>query len=164
MTGAGTHTGAGPTNGVPRRRAAMAVTLALPVLVFGLVAASRAAAPTPQGYSVPRNPAVEAAVGLRVSAAKVVADGGLVQLDYVVLDSEKASRFQADTMHPPKVRDGKHVKNGKLWRAALMKQGHQLRTGQTYYLVFQNPQGTVRPGDTVDIDFGPTTLAAVPVR
>ncbi len=114
------------------------------------------------GYSVPQNGQMEAALGIRFTQAAVVADGGLVELRYVVLNAEKASAFQNDTAHPPTL---KSERNGKIaWRAALMKQGHELRPGQTYYLLYLNNAGAVRRGEKIEIVAGPHHLAHVPVR
>jgi hypothetical protein len=44
-----------------------------------------------------------------------------------------------------------------------MKQGHTLRAGQTYYLVYQNTRGALRPDEQVSIDSGAMHLRHVPV-
>ena len=113
-------------------------------------------------YDVPHDGQMEAALGIRFSQAAVVADGGLVELRYVVLDTQKASAFQNDTKHPPTLRS---ERNGRIaWRPALMKQGHELRPGQTYYLLFLNNAGAIKRGDKIEIDSGQRRLQHVPVR
>jgi hypothetical protein len=113
-------------------------------------------------YDVPHDGQLEAALGIRFSQAAVVADGGLVELRYVVLDTQKASAFQNDTKHPPTLRS---ERNGKVaWRPALMKQGHELRPGQSYYLLYLNNGGAIKRGDTIEIDSGQRRLQHVPVR
>ncbi|SCE94700.1 hypothetical protein [Micromonospora mirobrigensis] len=140
--------------------------LVLPLLVLALVAVSIVrfggyAAARP-GYAVPHDGQLEAALGVRFTQAAVVGDGGLVELRYLVLDTQKASAFQNDTKHPPRLRN---ERSGKLaWRAALMKQGHELRPGQSYYLLYLNNGGAVRRGDTIEITSGQRRLAHVPVR
>ncbi|MBM0229932.1 hypothetical protein [Micromonospora sp. ATA51] len=105
---------------------------------------------------------MEATLGVRFTQAAVVGDGGLVELRYVVLDTQKASAFQNDTKHPPRLRN---ERSGKLaWRAALMKQGHELRPGQSYYLLYLNNGGAIKRGDKIEITSGPRRLAHVPVR
>ena len=47
---------------------------------------------------------MEAATGVRFSRVAVVGDGGLVMVEYVVLDVEKAVAFQADRAHVPTLR------------------------------------------------------------
>ena len=114
------------------------------------------------GYNVPHDGQLEATLGIRFSQAAVVGDGGLVELRYIVLETQKASAFQNDTKHPPTLRS---ERNGKLaWRPALMKQGHELRPGQTYYLLYLNSSGAVKRGDQIEIDYGPHRLQHVPVR
>jgi len=113
-------------------------------------------------YDVPHDGQLEAALGIRFSQAAVVADGGLVELRYIVLETQKASAFQNDTRHAPTLRS---ERNGKLaWRPALMKQGHELRPGQTYYLLYLNNAGAIKRGDQIEIVYGSHRLPHVPVR
>jgi hypothetical protein len=91
----------------------------------------------------------------------VVGDGGLITLTYVVLDAEKATRFQAGTTDPPVLRS--ESRTGGTSRVSLMRQGHNLRAGQTYYLVYQNTKGAVRAGEKVTVTKDGLTLAHVPV-
>ncbi|SBT40050.1 hypothetical protein [Micromonospora auratinigra] len=148
---------------IPRPRPAR---LVLPLLVLALVAVSIVRfggyADARQGYAVPHDGQLEAATGIRFTQAAVVGDGGLVELRYVVLDTQKASAFQNDTKHPPRLRN---ERSGKLaWRAALMKQGHELRPGQSYYLLYLNNDSAIRRGDKIEITSGQRHLAHVPVR
>ena len=113
-------------------------------------------------YGVPQDAQMEANLGVRFSQAAVVADGGLVELRYTVLDVQKASAFQNDTKHPPTLRD---ERNGKTaWRTALMKQGHELRPGQSYYVLYMNSLAAIKRGDTIEIAAGGRHLVHVPVR
>jgi hypothetical protein len=91
----------------------------------------------------------------------VVGDGGLITLTYVVLDSERAARFQYDVAHPPVLLS--ESRNGAARRVALMKQGHALRAGQTYYLVYQNTKGALRHGERTTIVDGALRLEHAPV-
>ncbi len=111
--------------------------------------------------AVPQSTAMEGLTGVRFSRVSVVADGGLITLSYVVLDSEKATVFQANTAHPPVLSsESRKLSTSKV---ALMKQGHSLRAGQTYYLVYDNSAAAVRPGESVTITDGAVELAHVPV-
>jgi hypothetical protein len=136
------------------------------LLAFGLVGAvawrfADSANARPR-YNVPQSGRMEGALGVRFTQAAVVADGGLVELRYVVLDAQKGSAFQNDVKHPPVLRN---QRSGKLaWRAALMKQGHELRPGQSYSIIYLNNQDAIRRGDTIKIEAGPNVLADVPVR
>jgi hypothetical protein len=112
-------------------------------------------------HKMPQNSAMEAQLGIRVSQVAVVGDGGLITLTYVVLDSDKATRFQSDTAHPPILKSER--RKGSASRVSLMKQGHTLRAGQQYYLVYENPADLVRHNETVEIDYGQLSLKHVPV-
>ena len=109
---------------------------------------------------VPVSAAMEQQLGVRFSRVAVVADGGLVTVFYVVLDPETAYRFQNDVTHPPVLHS--ESRNLLTKKVALMKQGHQVRAGQTYYLVYDNP-GVLKPGEQVTITYGALRLAHVPV-
>ena len=113
-------------------------------------------------YAVPENASMEAKLGVRFVQAAVVADGGLVELRYTVLDAQKASAFQRRVHNPPTLHSEK--RSGTLYRTALMRQGHDLRPGQDYYILYLNNKGAVRPGETMEIDAGGQKLAKVPVR
>ncbi len=141
----------------PARWVVIAVLAILVALITANVAQSRAqASPT-----VPQNAAMEKAMGVRFSRVAVVADGGLITVSYVVLDPEKASRFQLDGAHPPVLRSEARALSTN--RVSLMKQGHTLRAGQTYYLVYQNTKGALKPNEKVSIDAGALHLRHVPV-
>ena len=134
--------------------AAVALLLAL---VVGNLAQSRAQA----SHLVPQSSAMENALGVRFSRVAVVGDGGLLTVSYVVLDAEKATRFQSDTTHPPVLHS--EARDGSTRRVSLMKQGHNLRAGQTYYLVYENTAGALRPDEQVTIQDGTLRLRHVPV-
>ena len=110
---------------------------------------------------MPQSSEMETALGVRFSRVAVVGDGGLVTLSYVVLDPEKATRFQSDIAHPPVLRS--EARTGGTHRVSLMKQGHSMRAGQTYYLVFENTAGALRPEESITIDYGTLHLRHVPV-
>ena len=114
-------------------------------------------------YDVPQNAQMESSLGIRFTQAAVVADGGLVEIRYTVLDTDKATTFQNDVHHPPVLYSGKRS-GSPLYRTALMKQGHNLRPGQTYYILYLNNHQAVRSGETLEIDAGGGKLASVPVR
>ena len=141
----------------PLRWGVIAVLAILVALIIANVVQSRAQA----SRAVPQNPAMEKALGVRFSRVAVVADGGLITVSYVVLDPQKASRFQLDGAHPPVLSSESRGLSTK--RVSLMKQGHTLRAGQTYYLVYQNTRGALRPSEQVSIDAGTLHLRHVPV-
>lgn len=149
-----------PTGRKRRSLGQWVVAIVMAVLVAFIVTnvvASRA----PASSAVPESSAMENALGVRFSRVAVVADGGLITVSYVVLDSEKALRFQDDREHPPVLRS--EARDGGTTRVSLMKQGHALRAGQTYYLVYENTAGAVRAGERVTIDDGDLHLLHMPV-
>ena len=142
---------------------ALVVLLAVACVVAGSWTLRPGSARAGGRYDVPHSAAMEAKLGIRVVQASVVADGGLVELRYTVLDTGKATTFQNDVHHPPVLRGSKHT-GTPLYRTALMKQGHDLRPGQTYYILYMNNGGAVHPGDTLTIDAAGVILPGVPVR
>lgn len=144
-------------NRTPQRWLVIAVLAILVALIIGNVVQARAHA----SRTVPQNAAIEKVLGVRFSRVAVVADGGLITVSYVVLDPEKASRFQLDGANPPVLHSEARGLSTK--RVSLMKQGHTLRAGQTYYLVYQNTKGALRSGEQVTIDAGALHLRHVPV-
>jgi hypothetical protein len=45
-----------------------------------------------------------------------------------------------------------------------MKQGHELRPGQTYYILYLNNGNAIRSGETLDVEANGFHLPHVPVR
>ena len=110
---------------------------------------------------VPTSAAMQDRFGVRFSQAAVVADGGLITLSYVVLDPEKATLFQSDQAHPPTLSsESRKLRTSKI---SLMKQGHVLNAGQTYYVVYENTRSALRAGEQVTITDAGLTLAHFPV-
>ena len=156
---------------VQRLRSAWALPAVLVVLVVafagtlalrtGLVhLPGRAAAQT---QLKPENLDIESQLGIRFSHVAILGGGGLVELTYTVLDPEKATTFQSDTLHPPTLfRAGSAEESVHV--SALMKQGHNLRPGQTYFILYENPKGLLHTGDSVDIHSKAGVLAGFPVE
>jgi hypothetical protein len=147
----------------PRRRVNRLViliaVLAVALVAGGLVAVRLWASSGPAAF--PQSSAIEDKYGVRFSRVAVVGDGGLVTLTYVVLDSEKATRFQSDVQHPPELRS--EDRDGGTKRVSVMKQGHSLRSGQTYYFVYQNTKGALRHGEKATVQVGDLSLLHAPV-
>jgi hypothetical protein len=138
------------------------ILLALALSAGGiLVRQHLAAARSDSPRAVPQSAAMEQLTGVRFSRVAVVGDGGLITLSYVVLDEAKATVFQSNTAHPPKLTSESRALSTT--RVSLMKQGHTLRTGQTYYLVYENTRAALRAGERVTIADGAAVLAHVPV-
>jgi hypothetical protein len=137
---------------------ALAVVL---MLTLGLALIRPHTATHPTGSAVPQSTQLEERTGVRFSRVAVVGDGGLITLFYVVLDPEKATAFQADRDHPPTLTS--EARSGGTQRASIMRAGHQMRAGQTYYLVYENTDGAIHPGEQVRISYDGLSLAHVPV-
>jgi hypothetical protein len=142
---------------------ALLVVLALAFVSTVALRFGAASATAGRSYRVPENARLESVLGVRFTQAALVGDGGLIELRYTVLDTEKATKFQSDTQHPPVIYSERDH-SAPVYRTALMRQGHNLRPGQSYFILYQNNHGVVRRGDTVEIVAGPGRLASVPVR
>ncbi|HEY4571434.1 MAG TPA: hypothetical protein VIH10_18315 [Kribbella sp.] len=142
------------------RLVVLAAVLAMALAAGVLVGIRLWSSPDDAG-SFPQSTAIEQQYGVRFSRVAVVGDGGLITLTYVVLDSEKATRFQSDVGHPPELRS--EDRDGGTKRVSVMKQGHTLRAGQTYYLVYQNTKGALRHGEKTSIHVGDLVLPHAPV-
>jgi hypothetical protein len=147
-----------------RRGMVRIAVLVVLVVAFAAALLWRVQSPADAGkpYRVPEDRQLESSLGIRIQQAAVVADGGLVEIRYTVLDGQKASRFQNDVHHPPVLHSER--RKGDVYRAALMKQGHELRPGQTYYILYLNNANTIRSGETLEVEAGGSRLQHVPVR
>ena len=133
--------------------------LVLAMLAFLLVSPHLSSAQASQ--KVPHSAALEARTGVRFSRIAVVGDKGLLTVSYVVLDPEKATVFQSDRDHPPRLRS--EARHGGTSRASIMRAGHLMRPGQTYYLVYENTDGAIRSGETASVSYGGKVMDHVPV-
>lgn len=135
------------------------------VLLLGAVLAASAVYTISQrsaaaDTSIPTSAAMEQALGVRFSRVAVVGDGGLVEVSYVVLDADKATQFQARGNQPPVLRNERTGRSTR--QVSLMRLGHALRVGQTYYFLYHNA-GTVRSHDRASLTSQGVTLAGIPV-
>ncbi len=113
------------------------------------------------GAPMPQSASMESATGVRFSRVAVVGDGGLVMVEYVVLDVEKATAFQEDRPHVPTLTS--EARDGSTQRVSIMKPGHLIRAGQTYYFVYQDTGFAIRPGETITVQYLSHELRHVPV-
>ena len=112
--------------------------------------------------TVPVNRTQEASSGIRVLSAHVIGDGGIVDLRYQVLDSTKAGVVEGDVNHTPTLTD---VDSGSaLQDTAAMRHGHSMQNGGTYFLLYYNKSGVVKPGDLINVTINGITLNNVPVE
>ena len=138
--------------------AAIAVAAATALGVAGLVQA----APAHKRPSVPQDSQVEGKSGIRVVRVSLAGDGGLLDVRYIVLDRSLATEWTGDTDRPPVIDNART--HERFDRVAAMREGHDLRPGQTYYLIYLNKDGNVKRGDLIDISIAGTVLSGVPVE
>jgi hypothetical protein len=138
--------------------AAAAVAVAVGVGGTGLVQAlpSRSRPPVPQDSQV------EGESGIRVTRVSLAGDGGLLDVRYIVLDPSLATRWTGDTDKPPILSSERN--HDRFDQVAAMRDGHDLRPGQTYYLIYLNTGGGVARGDKIDLSIAGTTLRGVTVE
>ncbi|MFN0283279.1 MAG: hypothetical protein ACKVZ6_15070 [Kineosporiaceae bacterium] len=107
---------------------------------------------------VPVNASFEGRSGIRIDRVSVVGDGGLIDVRFTVIDTQKAHRFVGDSDHttqgrsklaPPRMyAPGRRA---TVKEVASMHAHTEYRSGQTYFLIYLNPGGKIRPGDLLDL-------------
>jgi hypothetical protein len=110
---------------------------------------------TPQAR--PTSPqAIEERWGVRFTQIGVTADGGLIDLRFQVLDPDKALAMIDDVERlPVMVAEG----SGQLVNSALpMPARHELAAGRTYFLLYRNGAGAIKPGEPVTVVVGEQRL------
>ena len=152
--------------------------LALPALVLvaitgWMVFRSSAPAPVTLGADgqvvMPASPEMELKYGVRFTQVAVIADGGMVDLRYQVLDPDKAMALMSMSMAEadsnatsPKLiveQDGTRIENSEVMS---MKQIPEANSVQ--FVLFANPRGVLKPGMLVTIVVGSLRLTHVPVQ
>ena len=142
-------------------------TWGLPILiiVIGLILyflprlSSQAA---PENAPVPLSAGIEAQYGIRISQVAVTADGGMVDFRYVVTDPDKAASFALDaTSTPLLVAQGSKV---VVSETSPMSHKQALHAGTTYFLLYRNAGGSIKPQSYITVSLGKLKLERVPVR
>ena len=129
---------------------------ALAALALIGILIARASAP-PSG--MPTNPAIEARWGVRVTQIGVTADGGLVDFRFVVLNADKALDMMLNVNNLPVLVD--EDSGTTITSTVPMGDDHNLHVGQTYFLLYRNAVGAIRPGSQVTAKFGNLKLEHV---
>ena len=108
---------------------------------------------------MPTNAAIEAKWGIRISRVAVTADGGLVDVRFVVIDPDKALAMMQDPANLPIL----HPVGAKVTidSIAQMAARHDLTPGQTYFLLYRNTGGAMRSGGHLSLTFGTLVLGDV---
>jgi hypothetical protein len=107
----------------------------------------------PAEPAVPTSPAVESTWGVRMTSVNIGADGGLVDLRFVVLDSSKATALMAakrDAAPRLAVDDDGGMKTFY----PSMTVHRQMTVGRTYILLYRNTGGSIRSGHDLMILVG----------
>ena len=111
---------------------------------------------------MPTSAAIEAKFGIRFLGVDVTSGGGMIQLRYQILDSDKtAAIHEADVA--PFIIDS----SGKKYAdPGMVGHSHVAKTqspGTSDYILLANARGGVKPGSTVTIKVGDLELRNVPV-
>ena len=108
---------------------------------------------------MPTSPAIEARWGVRVTQIGVTADGGMVDMRFIVLNPDKALDMMQDVNKLPVLiaENSGTVINSSVARAAR----HDLNPGQTYFLLYRNTEGAIQHGTLVTVKFGNLELQHV---
>jgi hypothetical protein len=143
------------------------LVLALVVLALGILLArgwrptsTSGGADAPSG--VPTSASIEANYGIRFTSVAVTAGGGMIQIRYQVLDSDKTLAVH-DKDVAPFVVDGSGVKYADPGMVGHSHVGTAKAPGTSDYILLANARGGVRPGSVVTIKVGDLELRNVPV-
>jgi len=100
--------------------------------------------------------------GVKITQLAVTGGGGLVDLRYQVVDADKANALHQPSNPPALVEE----ETGLVINQLLMDHSHTGRftVGQTYYLIFENPNTWVHRGSKVTVLLGDAEVEHVTVR
>ena len=116
----------------------------------------------PKNAPMPVSATIEEKYGIRITQVAVTADGGLIDLRYVVIDPDKARSFAADADTTPQILP--QSGSVALTDTAPMSHKELLHAGTTYFLLYHDNAGTVKPGNYITVVLGSIKLEHVPVR
>jgi hypothetical protein len=118
-------------------------------------AAGGAAAQAAAAKTFPTNATIEEKWGIRFTAINVLADGGIVEVRYVVLDPAKAARIHSGNLKDlPYLRDentGQEVHSSSLMFHLHANHTPDEVDGRNYSIIFGNSDGAARMGNTVSV-------------
>lgn len=100
--------------------------------------------------------------GVRITQVAVTGNGGLVDLRFQVVDPQAANSLH-DPALPPGLID---EQTGLVVHDLLMNHAHTglYHQGETYYLVFENPDNWIRPGSEVTVLLGAVEARHITVQ
>lgn len=151
--------------------ARVALVLLVLLVLFGGVMLARGWRPTVAApvhsangavAHMPTGAEIEATYGIRFTLVDVTAGGGMIQLRYQVLNSDKSHAIHtADAA--PFVVDANGVKYADPGMVGHSHLGKVRVAGTTDYILLANARNGVTPGSTVTIKVGSLELRNVPV-
>jgi hypothetical protein len=123
--------------------------------LVGHHASSTVLGPTVQVGAIPTSPQIEQTWGIRVVDVITLADGGLIELRYQVVDPSRGSRIHvggSETASLPVLRD--ETRGKVLTAKSAMFHFHHGQTavnGRTYSILYGNSGGVIHVGDLITI-------------
>lgn len=133
------------------------VLLAVIVVLVGVIGGGYLTAR--QAVWLPGQPATEAAVqekyGIRITHIAVLADGGLIDFRFQVLDADKAAVLFELESRPLLYVEATGQKVDSLYHPP---HSHNFLPGQSQYFIYNNHQGAIRSGSPVAVVLGDLRL------
>jgi hypothetical protein len=115
-----------------------------------------ASAPATAPVVPPANPAIEQAWGIRFTNVVLMADGGMVELRYVVVNPATAGRIHSGGQNnanlPTVINEATGAKIKPTSAMLHFHHGNQTSDGRAYSIVYGNAGNAVRIGKTVTIE------------
>lgn len=112
--------------------------------------------------SMPISAEIEAKYGIRFTSVDITAGGGMIQLQYQVLDADKTLAIH-DAAVAPVVIDSSGVKYADPGMVGHTHVGKTKMPGTTDFILLANSQGGVRPGSIVTVKVGDLELRNIVV-
>lgn len=134
------------------RRPTVLLAAVLVVLTVGLVLGFRAMQGNPPPAGTPTSSAIEQQWGVRFLRMGVTADGGMVDLRYVVLDADRAIKVASAPETTPLLTE--QATGRVLFAVAMQPHVHDVTIGGTYYLLYRDTGGLVTAGAQVTVRLG----------
>lgn len=107
--------------------------------------------------AAPRSPALESEYGIHVNQIGVTAGGGMLDLRYTVLDTDKALLIGGSVDDRARLiveRTGKRLDTAAL----TMRHRNKIKPGSGTFILFRNDYGAVHRGDLVTLVIGKIEL------
>jgi hypothetical protein len=146
----------------PVRLVLMALVLAAAIIAtVALRAAFGSGAATPPHLGpAPTSHAIEARYGIRITQIGLTADGGMLDMRFVLLDPQKAHQLgHGGVKMSMLAEDG----NTLMSTEAMAPHGSGFRVGSQYYVLFRNDGNVLHEGSRVTIIVGSLRLAHLTV-